>query len=110
MFNRSNPTNPSLGARPEEGWQQRPPQNFSRPQGPPQQGGYDTRMGNSYNSPPPSSAQRAPVGRQMPPQQQHRRGLSSERSMALRPVKSAGGNTYAFGNLYDSHSLSPILL
>jgi hypothetical protein len=46
----------------------------------------------------------------MPPQQQHRRGLSSERSMALRPVKSAGGNTYAFGNLYDSHSLSPILL
>ncbi|KAF2436294.1 AAA-domain-containing protein [Tothia fuscella] len=69
--------------------------------------GYDTPP-QQYNTPPPQQyGQRAPVGRQQqPPQhQQQQGGQSRGRTMQLRPIKSPGGNSYAFGNLV---AVSPV--
>lgn len=91
MFNRGSGGANPFGARPDQDRQQRPAQNFSRPQ---QGSGYDTQMGYDGRSPPPQ-VQRTPVGRPAPQQ----RPPVNTRAMALRPVKSPGGNSFAFGNL-----------
>jgi vesicle-fusing ATPase len=70
-----------------------PAPNYSRPQ----QGSYDSRMG-GYDSPTPQyggAPQRIPVGGRQPPPQQR----ASAGAMQLKPIKSPGGNAYAFGNL-----------
>ncbi|KAF2083560.1 vesicle-fusing ATPase [Saccharata proteae CBS 121410] len=97
MFNRNNlPSVPNpFAGRGGEGSPRGPPQRdgYGRaPQQPPQPPrGHDTRMG---DAPPYNSAQQMPSRR--PPQSASTGG---GRTMQLRPVKSPGGNVYAFGNV-----------
>ncbi|KAF2808032.1 AAA-domain-containing protein [Mytilinidion resinicola] len=96
MFNRDRIPNP-FGARPD-GAPRTPARNdgYGRPPQQPQQGGYDARMSGhdapaqGYDAPPP---QRVPMGRASPATG----GGGPARQ--LRPIKSPGGNSYAFGNL-----------
>ena len=103
MFNRDKlPAMPNpFGSRPD-GSPRPPPRNdgYGRPnqQPPPRQGGYDARMSGGYDDPPNYSGQppqRTPIGR--PPAAMA--GGNNAREMQLRPIKSPGGNAYAFGNL-----------
>ncbi|KAF2760030.1 AAA-domain-containing protein [Pseudovirgaria hyperparasitica] len=104
MFNRNNiPSMPNpFGSRPDAS--QRPSQhNYDRApqqQPPPnrQQGGYDPRMGGGYSDQAPQyGGQPGMPPRRAPPQQQGRG--QSENVVQLRPIKSPGGNAFAFGNL-----------
>jgi vesicle-fusing ATPase len=98
MFNRgSGGLFGGAGSGPNQDGGQRgapPSQNYSRPQ----QGSYDSRMG-GYDTPPPAqyggAPQRIPVGGRQPPPQQRRSAGAAQ----LKPIKSPGGNAYAFGNL-----------
>lgn len=95
MFNRDRlPGLPGSSPRPaprNDGYG-RPPQ-----QQPPMQrpdtnmGGYDDRPQQGYGAPPPGG-QRMPA--RGPP------GGGGGGARQLRPIKSPGGNAYAFGNLY----------
>ncbi|KAF1942514.1 vesicle-fusing ATPase [Clathrospora elynae] len=74
----------------------RPPQRAPQQQPPPQpgndtrMGGYEDRRQQGYGAPPPGGQQRMPA-----------RGPQGGAAPArqLRPIKSPGGNAYAFGNL-----------
>ena len=91
MFNRDRlPGLPGSSPRP-------PPRNDGYPQQPPPRQPPDTRMGDyddrqqqGYGAPPPQQ-QRMPA-----------RGPPGGGARQLRPIKSPGGNAYAFGNLYVS--------
>src|ERR1700733_10765358 len=81
----------------------RPPRDdgYGRPsqQPPPRQGGYNTRISGGYDDPPNyvgQPPQRTPMGSPLPAAIA---GGNSARAMQLRPIKSPGGNAYAFGNL-----------
>ncbi|KAF3050918.1 transport between ER and Golgi ATPase protein [Didymella keratinophila] len=88
MFNRDRlPGLPGSSPRP-------PPRNDGYPQQPPprqapdtRMGGYDDRQQQGYGAPPPQQ-QRMPA-----------RGPPGGGARQLRPIKSPGGNAYAFGNL-----------
>lgn len=61
-------------------------------------GGYEDRPQKGYGAPPPGAQRmpsRAPQGGGGAPARQ------------LRPIKSPGGNAYAFGNLYDWQIAAP---
>lgn len=95
MFNRDRvPGLPGSSPRPpqrNDGYGQPPPQQQQPPRGyDPRMGGYENRPAPGYGAPPPGG-QRAPA---RAPQG----GGGSARQ--LRPIKSPGGNAYAFGNLY----------
>lgn len=93
MFNRDRvPGLPGSSPRP-------PPRNegYGQPQQPPQQQpprNYDPRMA-GYGGAPPPAVQRTPV-----PARQGGGGGGGGPVRQLRPIKSPGGNAYAFGNLY----------
>ncbi|ORY07562.1 hypothetical protein BCR34DRAFT_666339, partial [Clohesyomyces aquaticus] len=98
MFNRDRlPGLPGSSPRP-------PPRNEGydrvQQQPPPRQPGYDSRM-TGYEKPPgygpPPGAQRVPARGAPPPGGMG--GGGGGRAMQLRPIKSPGGNAYAFGNL-----------
>jgi vesicle-fusing ATPase len=106
MFNRGGMFGGGGAARPDPnqdgGPRGGPAPNYSRPQ----QGSFDSRSG-GYGTPPPQyggAAQRVPVGAR-PPAQSTRPSRSSAGAMQLKPIKSPGGNAYAFGNLV---AVSPI--
>ncbi len=89
MFNRG-PGLPGSSPRPpvrNDGYGRAPQQQ------PPPQAGYGGQPA-GYGAPPPNypPQQRVPVGR---PQ-----GGGGGPARQLRPIKSPGGNAYAFGNLY----------
>ncbi|EMD66596.1 hypothetical protein GGP41_008010 [Bipolaris sorokiniana] len=92
MFNRDRvPGLPGSSPRP-------PPRNegYGQPQQPPQQQpprNYDPRMA-GYGGAPPPAVQRTPV-----PARQGGGGGGGGPVRQLRPIKSPGGNAYAFGNL-----------
>ena len=103
MFNRDKlPAMPNpFGSRPDGS--PRPPRNdgYGRPnqQPPLRQGGYDARMSGGYDDQPNYGGQppqRTPMGRSPPAAMA---GGNNARAMQLRPIKSPGGNAYAFGNL-----------
>ncbi|KAJ4341187.1 transport between ER and Golgi ATPase protein [Didymella glomerata] len=95
MFNRDRlPGLPGSSPRP-------PPRNdgYQQPQQPPRQapdtrmGGYDDRQQQGYGAPPQGHG--APQQQRMPA----RGGPPGGGAQQLRPIKSPGGNAYAFGNL-----------
>jgi vesicle-fusing ATPase len=98
MFNRDRlPGLPGSSPRPaprNDGYGQPPPQ---QPRQPPQpgydsrMGGYDDRQQQGYGAP--------QQGYGAPQQRMPARGPPSG-ARQLRPIKSPGGNAYAFGNLY----------
>lgn len=99
MFNRdrvpglpgSSPRPPQRGDGYGRAPQQQPP--------PPRQPQYDTRM-SGYDTPPPGYGGGAP--QRMPARGPPPGGMDGGRggpTMQLRPIKSPGGNAYAFGNL-----------
>ncbi|KAF2477963.1 AAA-domain-containing protein [Lindgomyces ingoldianus] len=101
MFNRDRlPGLPGSSPRPStrnDGYV-RPPQQ----QPPPRQSGYDTRMGGYEEAPPsgygaPPGAQRMPA--RGPPPSGGMGGVRGGPAIQLRPIKSPGGNAFAFGNL-----------
>ncbi|KAF2279561.1 AAA-domain-containing protein [Westerdykella ornata] len=97
MFNRDRlPGLPGSSPRPPQrpdGYGRPPPQQQPPPQRHP---GYDTRMGGYEEQPPPGYGSR-PSGQGMPA----RVAVPSRGgpAMQLRPIKSPGGNAYAFGNI-----------
>lgn len=92
MFNRDRlPGLPGSSPRPpprNDGYGQPPQQ---QPRQPPPQPGYDTRMG-GYED-------RQQQGYGAPQQRMPARGPPGGSARQLRPIKSPGGNAYAFGNL-----------
>ncbi|CAN9197124.1 unnamed protein product [Alternaria alternata] len=99
MFNRDRlPGLPGSSPRPaprNDGYG-RPPQQ-QPPQGPPRgqdtrMGGYDDRQPQAYGAPPPG-------GQRMPARGPPGGGGGAGPARQLRPIKSPGGNAYAFGNI-----------
>ena len=97
MFNRDRvPGLPGSSPRPpqrNDGYGQPPPQ-----QQPPR--GYDPRMGGYENRPAPGYGAPPPGGQRMPARAPQGGGGGGGPARQLRPIKSPGGNAYAFGNLY----------
>lgn len=96
MFNRDRvPGLPGSSPRPpqrNDGSGRPPAQQYPppRPSGPDTRtGGYEDRSQHGYGGPPPG-AQRMPA----------RGPTAGAPARQLRPIKSPGGNAYAFGNLY----------
>ncbi len=94
MFNRDKlPGLPGSSPRPL------PRDGYARPQQqkpPPQRlPAYDTRMSGGYEEQPPQG-----YGQRMPTRGPPPGGAGGGRPVLLRPIKSPGGNAYAFGNLY----------
>ncbi|KAF2267410.1 vesicle-fusing ATPase [Lojkania enalia] len=79
----------------------RPPRNdgYGRTplQPPPQQSGYDARMG-GYDQPPPGYGP-GTGGQRMPARGPPSGSRGGGQALQLRPIKSPGGNAFAFGNL-----------
>ncbi|KAF2799438.1 AAA-domain-containing protein [Melanomma pulvis-pyrius CBS 109.77] len=97
MFNRNQP---QAGGLP--GSSPRPPVGYGRPQQqpPPQRQSADTRMG-GYGDQPPAAGYGPPPGAQRMPARGPQPGANGggRPAVQLRPVKSPGGNAFAFGNL-----------
>lgn len=98
MFNRDRlPGLPGSSPRPaqrNDGYGQQPPQQPRQPPQPGQDarmGGYDDRQQQGYGAP--------QQGYGAPQQRMPARGPPGG-ARQLRPIKSPGGNAYAFGNLY----------
>ncbi len=96
MFNRDRvPGLPGGAPRPpprNDGYGQPPPQQSRQPAQPgydTRMGGYDDRQQQGYGAPQQRMPSRGPPG-----------GGGGGSARQLRPIKSPGGNAYAFGNLY----------
>ncbi|KAF2835595.1 putative vesicle fusion factor [Patellaria atrata CBS 101060] len=96
MFNRNNLPNP-FGSRPDASARQSHRGGYDRPsqQPPPQQGNYGSRMSGGYENGQPHGGDRD----YQPPQRVPMRREPQGGPLQLRPVRSPGGNAYAFGNI-----------
>ncbi|USP75209.1 uncharacterized protein yc1106_02483 [Curvularia clavata] len=97
MFNRDRvPGLPGSSPRPpqrNDGYGQPPPPQQQPPRG------YDPRMGGGYENRPAPGYGAPPPGAQRMPARAPQGGGGGGPARQLRPIKSPGGNAYAFGNL-----------